>query len=271
MTTTVPPELMFHIINFLRDDKAALSACSLSCSALSIVSKSLLFHTLRTGLDSGAADRFESLLESGSGVLPFIKKINVAVPAYESAVDERTILAISQIMVRRWPQGTPPKLSLTMRPRHLMPFRFGRLIQPRLGSLATDWVTSLELDQLDLSGDIHFWNLILAFPELTSLILGCVNVGDTSDPVPSDRVSEISHLSLKGSALCDGCDIRWFLAENLMPLPSLTSLDVRFPTALDQAPILFGERYGATVKTLRFGVVIIGGPTLDWDKLARKF
>ncbi|KAF9642673.1 hypothetical protein BDM02DRAFT_3192830 [Thelephora ganbajun] len=94
MTTRIPPELIFHIISFLRDDKATLSACSTCCSALAAAVKPLLFRILRTRLDPKAADRFECLLESDPGVLSLIKRIDVIIQSYKPEVDQRAIKAI---------------------------------------------------------------------------------------------------------------------------------------------------------------------------------
>ena len=266
MTTRIPAELICHIISFLQDSKAALSACSLCCSALATVSRPLLFHTLHTGLGSEAADRFECLLESGPDVLALIKRINVAIPTLEPVANQRTIAAISRIMASHRIQDTPPTLRIAIRPVSLSLHRSGQLLLFDLSCLdpAVHWVTSLELDQLNFTGEHQFWDLVLAFPKLKSLILGCVNV-EPRACILSHRESGISHITLKGPALDGSSNIRWLLSNHPLPLPSLTSLDVRFPVVLDRAPIRFGEVYGPTVKTLRFGVVIVPHPTISGD------
>lgn len=259
MTTRLPLELIFHIIHFLHNDKIALSACSQCCSALASASKPLLFHTLRTALGSTSAARFEGLLESGPAILSSIKRIEMAISTFQPVVDQRAITAISRVMAYCLRLYTPPQLNLTTRSTRPRPFRFGELITPL--DPVVHWTTSLEFDQLDLTEDsIEFWHIILAFPELTSLSLGCVTVGIPSAGIPSHYVSKISHLSLNKSAFGDSCNIRHFLADHPMPLPSLKSLDVRFPTWLDEAAVRLGEQYGMTVRTLRFGVVIACGP-----------
>ena len=267
MTTTLPSELIFHVISFLHGDKATLSTCSLSCSTLATISKPLLFHTLRADLISEAAARFEGISEPGSAMLQLIKRIDVAIPIFAPTLDQRTVTAVSRIMTRRQLQDTPPKLNITARFIHSSPSQFEQLILPRLDPVVP-WVTSLEFDQVGHPGPEHleFWPIVLAFPNLTSLTLGWVNVGRAQGNTPSHRVSDISHLTLKRLAFDDSCDICWFLADNPLPLPSLTSLDVRFPAAPDSASIRFGEQYGAMVRSLRFGVVI-RSPTMHWGQL----
>jgi len=268
MTTKIPLELTFHVISFLQDDKAALSACSLCCSALAAVSKPLLFHTLRTGLDHKAIDRFECLLESGAAILPLIKRIDVPIPNFGPGEDLCAIGPISRILSR---QDTPPALNIAIRPICLSLYQSVRLILPRLDPVV-HWVTSLELDKLDLTGgDVQFWDIVLAFPKLKSLTLGCVMVRGDRDRITSHCESEISHLSLRRSALDGVWDVRRFLADHPPSLPSLASLDVRFPTVLDRTSIRFGEQYGPTVRTLRFGVLIAHHPTMDWGELDCKY
>jgi len=268
MTARIPPELMFHIISFLQDDKATLSACSLCCSALAAASKPLLFHTLCTGLDLKATDRFECLLESGAAILPLIKRIDMPIPTFGPGVDQRTIGPIYRILAR---QGTPPTLNIAIRPIGPSLYRSVRLLLSWLNPVV-HWVTSLELDDLDLTGgDNQFWDIVLAFPKLKSLTLGCVVVVGDGVRISSHSESGISHLSLRRSALGGVWDIRRFLADHLPPLPSLTSLDVRFPTVMDRTSIRFEEQYGPTVRTLRFGVVIAHRPTMDLGELDCKF
>jgi hypothetical protein len=269
MTTRLPPELIFHVISFLHNDKVALLTCSLCCSALGTITRPLLFHTLRTSLGSTAAAQFEDILESDPTVSPFIKRIDVAIPTFEAALNQRAIAAISEIIVRRWKQDTPPKLNLAVRPARSSFPEFEQHILPCLGAVLR-WVTSLELDQLSLTGGVEFWRIILAFPRLTSLILGCITIGTARVHIPSHWASKVPRLTLKKFALDDSCNVRWLLADHPLPLPSLKSLDVRFPTALVPAHVRFAEHYGATVRSLRFGVVIVRSPTLDWDKFACK-
>jgi hypothetical protein len=269
MTARIPAELIFHIISFLQDNKAALSACSLCCSALATVSRPLLFRTLRTGLCSEAADRFECLLESSPDVSALIKRIDVAISILEPLVDQRTIVAISQIMTSHPIQDTPPTLGIVIQYVVGSHHRFGQLLLSYLDPVV-HWVTSLELGQLNFIEDIPFWDLVLAFPKLKSLILGCVNVEERVH-ILSHRKSEISHITLKGPALGARSNIRWFLSDHPLPLPSLTSLDVRLPPVLDRAPVRFGEVYGLTVRTLRFGALTDSHPPTSWSCGARKF
>lgn len=266
MATRIPAELIFHIIGFLRDDKAAVSTCSLCCSALATVSRPLLFHTLRTSLDSEAADRFECLFESGPEVLTLIKKIDVtvAVSTLGFFANQRTIAAVSQIMASHRIEDTPPTLRIAI--RTVGPY-FHRLEQSLLSRLdpVVHWVTSLELCRLNLSGDVQFWDLVLAFPRLKSLILGCVSAG-ARVRTSSHCESEISHITLKEPALGGISDVHRLLSDHPPPLPSLTSLNVRFPMLLGRAPIRFGLVYAPTVRTLRFGIAIVPHPTMSWNK-----
>lgn len=254
MITRLPPELIHHIISFLvHNDRPSLFACSLSCSTLANVSKPLLFHTLRTSLRPGATDQFEHLLESSPTILPLVKRIEVTISTLEQGA-AATVVAISQIMTQCHAQNISPSLNITIRPKNPHPHQFVESVLVQLGPLV-DWVTSLHLDTLDLSEDVQFWDLVPSFPMLKSLVLGQVNVGQGGE-VSSHTESKISHLALKESSLGGGCNICWFLADHPMPLPSLTSLDVRFPMAPDQSSIRFGGYYGPKVRTLRFGVVI---------------
>ena len=269
MKTILPSELIFHIVTFLQDDKSTLSACSRCCSALATVSKPLLFHTLHANVEPQAAIRFESLLKSGMAVLPLIKKIDVSIPTLHPEVNQRTMMAISRIIAHRQMQDTAPELKLAARPPHLSLFRFGQLFLPCLDSVRP-WVTSLELGQIDLGADMHFWVFIRMFPNLTTLILGYVSMPMEILHISPKPASGISHLTLKKSALDGDCNIGWFLIHHHLPLPLLASLDVRFPTRPDRGPSRLGEQYGASVRYLRFGVVISRDLTTDWDKLTCK-
>ena len=267
MTTRIPAELIFHIIGFLQGDKAALSTCSLCCSALATVSRPLLFHTLRTSLDSEAADRFECLLESGPEVLTLIKRIDVtvAVSILGFLAKQRTIAAVSQIIASHRIQDTPPTLRIAIRTVGQDFHRFGRLLLSRLDP-AVHWVTSLELGQLIITGDVQFWDLVLAFPRLKSLTLGCVSAV-ARVRAPSHYESKISHITLREPALGDVSNVRWLLSDHPPPLPSLTSLDVRFPMPLGRDHMRFRVAYSPTVRTLRFGIAIVPHPTRSWSKL----
>jgi len=194
----------------------------------------------------------------------------VAIPTVDLDMDLHTIGVLSQIMGHRSVQDAPPALKIAIRPKvlsHLQ--RLGPPSLPPLDPVA-HWVTSLELDQLDLSKGVQFWHLVLEFPKLKSLILGCVD-GGAEVPISSHHELEICHISLKHTALDGSCNICLFLVENPLPLPYLTSLDVRFPTALDSTAVRFAGRYGATVKKLRFGAAVLRYLKNKWDKLARKF
>lgn len=239
---------------------------------MAVVTKPLLFHTLRMVLQSlSPPDRFDDILETGSAVWPLIKRINLAVPTYQPVVDRSEIVSISWMMIYIQQQGAAPELRLTTQPARRGPLsQFGRMVLPYLEPVH-DWVTSLELDQVNLTGDIHIWSIILAFPKLTSLILGCVNMEKELVHIsPQSEASTISHLTLRKTALDDRSNIPWLFASHTLPFPSLTSIDVRFPTALDRSSTQFGEQYGAAVTTLRFGVVIVRGPTANQNKLACK-
>ena len=269
MTTTLPSELIFHIITFLQDDKTALSACSLSCSALAAASKPLLFHTIRTNLEPRATDRFESLSESGPAVLSLIKKIDMTNPTLHPEANRRTMTALTRIMAHQQMQDSTPELKLVMRPLHRSLFRFGPSFVPCLDS-ARPWVTSLELDRVDLRGDMHFWPVVLAFPNLITLILGYVSVPLEMVHISPQQASGVSDLILKKSALDGDHNVGWFLVRHHLPFPSLISLDVRFSTMPDKGFSRLGEQYGATVRSLRFGAVISRDLMTNSDKLGCK-
>ena len=255
MIPTLPPELHSYIVNFLHNNKPALSACSLSCRALASASKPFLFHALRTRLDSEDAYRFERLLEFDPTVLPLVKRIEVTILTFNPGPDP-TISAISRIMAHSdHAQYTAPVLNIVIRDILSNP-RFTQSILPLLSPVA-DWVVSLDLNDLDLREEMHFWNLVLAFRMLKSLVLGRLNVELAGVHAPFHTEPKISHLSLKPSSLRGASTVCRFLAHHPMPLPSLTSLDVRFPQEFDQYSTQFGERYGPRVRTLRFGVVIL--------------
>ena len=272
MITSLPPELIPCIIDFLHDNKAVLSACSLCCSTLAAISKPLLFHTLRTPLDSEAADRFEHLLESDPTLLPLVKRIEMTVSESCKSGADRTIEAISRIMTRCHAQHITPTLDIVIRPNQSSPYRFVESIMPWLTRVVNS-VTSLELDKLHFVEDIQFRNFVLQFRMLKSLVLGRVNVQQSGVYTPSHPESTISHLSLQEASLGGGCNIPWFLANHPIPFPSLTSLDVRFRSvALDRDSLRFGEHYGSIVRTLRFGLLMFRHPTNFLDQfLHRKF
>ncbi|KAF9791941.1 hypothetical protein BJ322DRAFT_1026300 [Thelephora terrestris] len=252
----IPLELISYIISFLRDDNAALSACSLCCSSFACASRPLLFHTLRTRLYFEPTDRLERLLELEPTVLPLIKRIEVTILSFLNIVD--TIQTVSQIATRCHKEYTslPLALNLAIAPtRPSPPLENSTLL--RLHPLF-DWVTSLELDGLNLAQDTHFWDLVLSFRALKSLVLGHVHVGEAGGDAPSHRKSKISHVSLRPSALAGlNSNIYRFLADHPIPLPSLTSLDVRFPLLIDRTPVRFGGHYGPSVRALRFGIQVI--------------
>lgn len=257
--TRIPVELIFHIISFLHGNKPALSACSLCCSALAAVARPLLFHTLRTGLDFKAAGRFESLLESAPGVVPLIKRIDVWVPALEPATHQFAMIAISRIMLHPRVEETPPALGLTMWPVVPGSRRFGTTVPAHLDQ----WVTSLELNRLDFPPELHFWDFVLAFPKLESLTLGSVKVGERFQAIPSLK-PKISHITFKQGTWDRISDVYSFLVHYTPPLPSLVSLDMRFPGVLGRLSIQFGEQYGPGVKNLRFGAVVTRDLQGDW-------
>jgi len=270
MSTTLPPELIFHIVTFLQGDKPTLSACSQCCSALATITKPLLFHTLHANVEPHAVTRFESLLESGMAVLPLIKKIGVSIPTPNPEVNQRTMMAISRIITHRHMQGAAPELKLATRPPRASFFRLGQWFLP-CTDVARPWVTSLELDQIDLGGDVRFWAIVRMFPNLATLILGYVSMPAETLHISPQPASGVSHLTLKKSALNDDrCNIGWLLIHHQLPLPSLISLDVRFSTWPGQGLSRLGEQYGATVRSLRFGAVIRRDLTTEWYKLACK-
>ena len=252
----IPLELLIYIFSFLQDNKTALSACSLCCSSFSAASRPLLFHTLRTRTNPEATDRFKRILRSGPSVLPLIKRIDV-VSFLGASAD--TLQVISKIATRRrrHARHTPLALNVVIQPTSPRSHSFMDSTQLRL-SPVVNWITSLELGGLDVAKDTRFWYLILSFHALKSLVLGRVNVSEVGAQVPSCCKSEISHLSLRPPALEEsGCNICRFLTDHPMPLPSLTSLDARFPDSFGWGPIRFGEHHGPKIRTLRFGIPAI--------------
>ena len=268
MTIRIPPELIFHIVGFLQDSKPDLFACSLCCSALAAVTRPLLFRTLRTDLEAGAAERFECLLESGPEVLTLIKRIDANVLNLKPDVNHRTIAAVSKTMASHPTQHTPPTLGMTIQASGTSFRRFSQQLLSRLDQVVHQ-VTSLDLT-LCFVENIQFADFVLEFPRLKSLTLGHISLIN-GVRASSHRESGISHITLRETALCSG--IRWFISDRFLPLPSLTSLDVRFPTSF-RTPERLAEAHAPTVRTLRFGIPIIPSPTRSWNELtgdARKF
>jgi len=263
MTIRIPPELIFHIVGFLQDSKPDLFACSLCCSALAAVTRPLLFHTLRTDLGSRAADQFKSLLESGPEVLTLIKRIDAEISNNKPEANQRTVVVISQIMASHPIQHTPPTVGIVIQAGGPSLHEFS---QPLLSCLnpAIHWVTSLDLS-LNFVADIQFRDFVLEFPRLKSLTLGYVLL-TTGFHTPLHGESEISHITLRETALGGSSRISWFLSHNALALPSLTSLDIRFPMH-SRASGQVAEPYTPMVRMLRFGVPIIPNRNRDWNKI----
>ena len=261
MTIRIPPELIFHIVGFLQDSKPDLFACSLCCSALAAVTRPLLFRTLRTDLEAGAAERFECLLESGPEVLTLIKRIDADVSNLKPDANHRTIAAVSKTMASHPTQHTPPTLGMTIQASGTSFCRFSQQLLSRLDQVVHQ-VTSLDLT-LCFAENIQFADFVLEFPRLKSLTLGHISLIN-GVRASSHRESGISHTTLRETALCSG--IRWFISDRFLPLPSLTSLDVRFPTSF-RTPERLAEAHAPTVRTLRFGIPIIPSPTSSWNEL----
>lgn len=262
MAPRIPPELIFLIISFLHDNKPVLSACSRCCSALAAVARPFLFHTLRTRLDPESVRRFESLLELAPGIVPLIKRIDVAmvIPAFEPATNQFAMIAISRIMLHPRIEETPPALGISICPLYPGFRQFGITVPTHLDQ----WVTSLELNRLDFPPELHFWDFVLAFPNLESLTLGSLKVGETFRIIPTLQPN-ISHITFKQSTSDSISDVYSFLATYTPPLPSLISLDVRFSGVPSSVSIRFGEQYGPGVKTLRFGTVLTHLLPRDWE------
>ena len=205
--------------------------------------------------------RFEYLLESGPEVLTLIKRIDADVSNLKPDANHRTIAAVSKTMASHPTQHTPPTLGMTIQASGTS---FRRLSQQLLSCLdqVVHQVTSLDLT-LCFAENIQFADFVLEFPRLKSLTLGHISLIN-GVRASSHRESGISHITLRETALCSG--IRWFISDRFLPLPSLTSLDVRFPTSF-RTPERLAEAHAPTVRTLRFGIPIIPSPTSSWNEL----
>ncbi|KAF7985955.1 hypothetical protein HWV62_43904 [Athelia sp. TMB] len=82
----IPHELTDSIIGHLRDDLAAITACSLTCSAWTPPAQAYLFHDLHL-LSSSRAKTFHALLESSPHLALYVRTLEIQTQAEEDHME----------------------------------------------------------------------------------------------------------------------------------------------------------------------------------------
>ena len=250
-------ELTDHIIDFLHDDKQALSVCALTHPTWLPASRFHLFNTITVDGDDGTKDRIAALdFPSGARVLanirtvkivsnltPRIRRLEDAIWFYQSIRQ-----ALSEAGSGSNPGGWP-----TVHIRLGGNCNLGRGgILPALSQIL-DRVTHLELLGLVLSRRDDFWPFVSSFPTLQSLEvtdLAFHHHGGSELP-PQPGLKNIPLSKIRIDTKCMGFIIDSLLAYTDV-LPSLEEFGILYEDVRQTALATVAEVIQGKVKVLRF-------------------
>ena len=257
-------ELTDHIIDFLHDDKRALSVCALTHPTWLPASRFHLFNTITIDGDngSGTRDRIAALgLLSGARVLSHIRTMKIAsMPAEQDTRRLKDAVLLYQSIRSKLSESGSGKNSDGSTP-HLptVHLRLGRCCDLGKGGILSelsqisDKVTLLEFSSPILSRRDDLWPFVSSFPNLHSLEvmdLAFHHNGDNRLP-PQPRLKNIPLSKIRIDTMSMG-----FIIDSLLAyagvLTSLEEFGVLYEDVRQRALGTVAEAIQEKVKVLRF-------------------
>lgn len=281
-------ELTDHIIDFLHDDKQALSACALTHPTWLSASRFHLFETITIDGDGKTKDRIEALgSPSGGALLPpvlsYVRTVKI-VSMFPEHRASRLKDAVSsyQSLVRRGLNGTtgsagPSDGSKADLPTiHLCMGMYCNLggstgILPSLSKIS-DKVTHLEFLSPILSRRDDLWPFVSSFANLRSLEvidLAFHHQGDNRLP-PQPRLKKIPLSKIRIDTMSMGFIIDSILAYADM-LTSLEEFGILYEDVRQTVLVTVAEAIQPKVKVLRFSANCHPGTEHDRNRRPSAF
>jgi len=257
-------ELTDHIIDFLHDDKRALSVCALTHPTWLAASRFHLFNTITVDGDDRTKDRIEALTDPASGALQalsYIRTVEIVSTLPEQRVSRLEDAVSFYQSIRHglsWSgsssnsDGPTPHLPTV----HLGLGRYCDLgedgILPALSQIS-DKVTHLEFSSPILSRRDDLWPFVSSFPNLRSLKvidLAFHHHGDNRLP-PQPRLKNIPLSKIRIDTMSMG-----FIIDSLLAyadvLTSLEEFGILYEDVRQTALVTVAEAIQRGVKVLRF-------------------
>jgi len=254
------PELTDHIIDFLYDDKKALSACALTHPTWLAASRFHLFGTITIDGDGGADDGIEALGLTARRirVLSYIRTVKIVSMHSDQRVRRlRDAVSLYQRIQRGLSESddstsTPdlPTIHLYIGRRHCDLGEEG--ILPSLSRIS-DKVTHLEFSSPILSRRDDLWPFVSSFPDLRSLEvidLAFHHQGDNRLP-PQPGLKNIPLSTIRIDTMSMGFVIDSLLAYADV-LKSLEEFGILYEDVRQTALMMVAEAIQGNVKVLRF-------------------
>jgi len=275
------PELTDHIIDFLHDDKEALSVCALIHPTWVPASRFHLFNTITVDGADGTKDRSAALdLPSDARVLSYVRTVKIVSIAPERRMTQLQDAVWFYRRIQRAPSepglGTDLSNSTPHLPTiHLLLGGFCNLgeggILPALSEIL-DKVTHLEFSNPILSRRDDFWPFISSFPTLRSLkvtSLAFHHHGDDRLP-PQPRLKNIPLSKIRIDTMSMGFIIDSILAYADV-LTSLEEFAILYEDVMQTALGKVAEAIQGKVKVLRFSAICHPGTEPSRDRRPSAF
>lgn len=248
-------ELTDHIIDFLHDDKEALSVCALTHPTWLAASRFHLFNTITVDGDDGSKDRIAALTDLASGplqVLSYVRTVKLVSTFPEQRVSRLEDAVSLYQSIRSKSDGSTSHLPTV----HLCLGKYCDLgedgILPALFPIS-DKVTRLEFSSPILSRRDDLWPFVSSFPNLRSLEvidLAFHHHGDNRLP-PQPGLKNIPLSEIRIDTMSMG-----FIIDSLLAyadvLTSLEEFGILYEDVRQTALVKVAEAIQGSVKVLRF-------------------
>lgn len=253
---SLAPELTDHIIDFLHDDKQALSACALTHPMWLSASRFHLFDTITIDGDGRTKDQIEAFGSLSGGLamppaLSYVRTVKIVLMIPERRVIrlENAVSSYQSIVRRGLPgEADGPTIHLCIG-MYCELKTIGILL-----SQISDKVTHLEFLSPILSRRDDFWPFVSSFANLHSLEvidLAFHHYGDSRRLRPQPRLKKLPLSKIRIDTMSMGFIIDSILAYADM-LVSLEEFGILYEDVRQTALMTVADAIQARVKVLRF-------------------
>ena len=270
-------ELTDHIIDFLHDDKEALSVCALTHPTWLAVSRFHLFNTIIVDGDTGTKDRIAALDHpSGARVLLYIRTVKILSMHPENRLSRLQDAVLLYQSIQRGLSSNPDG-SMSPHPPtiHLCLGRYCNLgkdgILPELSQIS-DKVTRLEFSSPILSRRDDLWPFVSSFPTLRSLEVTDLAFHHHGDNrlQPQPGLKDIPLTKIRVDTMSMG-----FIIDSLLAyagvLTSLEEFGILYEDVRQTALGTVAEAIQGRVKVLRFSANCHPGTQHDVNRRPSAF
>lgn len=269
-------ELTDHIIDFLHDDKEALSACALTHPAWLAASRFHLFNTITIDGDGKAKDQIETLgRTSGKRVFSYVRVVRIVSMRMDQRVSRLEDALSLYWTIQRGRSAGSGDGSTSDLPIHLCIGRYCDLgrdgILPSLSQIS-DKITHLEFSSPILSRRDDLWPFVSSFPNLRTLKvidLAFHHYGNNRLP-PQPGLKNIPLTKIRMNTMSMG-----FVIDSLLEyadvLTSLEEFAVVYEDVRQTALLTVAEAIQGNVKVLRFDAHCHPGIEYERDRYPSAF